>query len=67
MPSTQHTAESTTIAELLEALRNAVARMEENQPAKAKKNDLEATWRVATFYRDLHDARRAIAKATASV
>mgnify|MGYP001098278157 CR=1 FL=1 len=48
--------------ELLLALQNTVARMEENRPAPAKKRDLDAVFRVATFYRDLEEARRAIAK-----
>jgi hypothetical protein len=38
--------------------------MEENRPPKGKKNDLEATYRMATFYRDLEAARAAIRKAT---
>jgi hypothetical protein len=67
MTDTRNTAESATIVELLEALKNTVARMEDTQPPKAKKNDLEATWRVAIFYRDLHAARRAIARATGNV
>ena len=49
--------------ELLAALKNAVARMEENHPPKAKRGDLNATFKNATFYRDLEAARAAILKA----
>jgi len=48
---------------LLEALKNAVERMEENHPPKAKKGDLDAVFNGAIFYRDLQAARAAIAKA----
>jgi hypothetical protein len=51
-------------AELLEALKNALARMDENPPKKEMKGDTDALWRNAKFYRDREDARRAIAKAT---
>ena len=49
--------------ELLDALKNAVARMEENHPPKAKRGDLNATFKNAKFYRDLEAARAAILKA----
>jgi hypothetical protein len=48
--------------DLLEALQNAVARMDENRPAKAKKRDLDAIFKVATFYRDLEAAKRIISE-----
>ena len=51
--------------ELLEALKNAIARMEENKPAAAKpRDDMHKVYARAVFYRDLEAARAAIAKAT---
>jgi hypothetical protein len=55
------------LPELYSALENALARMDENPPAKAKKGDLDATFRVATFYRDREAARAALRKATQQV
>ncbi len=49
--------------ELLEALKNTVARMDENHPKKAKRDDLEAVYYNATFYRDREAARAVIQKA----
>lgn len=50
--------------ELLEALKNAIARMEENKPAAAKpRDDMHKVYARAVFYRDLEAARAAIAKA----
>ena len=52
-------------AELIEALKNALARMEENKPAAAKpRDDMHKVYARAVFYRDLEAARAAIAKAT---
>lgn len=50
--------------ELLEVLKAAVARMEENQPAKAKpRDDMHKVYARAVFYRDLQAARAALKKA----
>ena len=52
-----------TTSDLLAALENALARMDENPPQKEKLGDLEAVYKNATFYRDREAARAAIAKA----
>ena len=48
---------------LIEALKAAVSRMEENQPAKAKpRDDIHKVYARAVFYRDLQAAHAAILK-----
>jgi hypothetical protein len=51
--------------ELMEALKNALARMDENPPKPAKKGDLDAVYKNATFCRDREAARAAIEKGEA--
>ena len=49
--------------DLLEALTNALEWMDNNPPPKPKKNDREAFWQHAIFFREREAVRRAIAKA----
>ena len=50
--------------DLYAALENVLVWMDDNPPAKPKKIDLDATFRVARFYREREAARAALAKVT---